>query len=156
MEKGVHVLVLFEVQLRPDRRDAHLNYAKILRPELEAIGGFVDNRRTKMRDQEVQRRGREDCELAGASLGAGPGRRARADGRGRAASGGCTKNAAGARYRYRRGCGASLCAPELGESRGDSRFALFTDATWADTTIFWKQISCPSASLPHDRSLEQA
>jgi heme-degrading monooxygenase HmoA len=35
--------VLFEVHPRPDRRDAYLAYAKMLRPELERIDGFVDN-----------------------------------------------------------------------------------------------------------------
>jgi heme-degrading monooxygenase HmoA len=35
--------VLFEVHPRPDRRDAYLGYAKMLRPELERIDGFVDN-----------------------------------------------------------------------------------------------------------------
>src|SRR3954466_2364974 len=35
--------VLFEVHPRPDRFDAYLGYAKMLRPELEQIDGFVDN-----------------------------------------------------------------------------------------------------------------
>ena len=35
--------VLFEVQPRADRWDAYLGYAKLLRPELEQIVGFVDN-----------------------------------------------------------------------------------------------------------------
>ncbi|CAG9190992.1 Antibiotic biosynthesis monooxygenase [Paraburkholderia caribensis] len=35
--------VLFEVQPRADRWDAYLGYAKMLRPELEQIDGFVDN-----------------------------------------------------------------------------------------------------------------
>jgi heme-degrading monooxygenase HmoA len=35
--------VLFEVRPRPDRWDAYLGYAKMLRPELEQIEGFVDN-----------------------------------------------------------------------------------------------------------------
>jgi heme-degrading monooxygenase HmoA len=35
--------VLFEVQPKPDRWDAYLGYAKILKPELEKIDGFVDN-----------------------------------------------------------------------------------------------------------------
>jgi len=78
--------VLFEVQPNPDKWDAYLNYAKILRPELEAIDGFVDNVRyssltrkgwilslsnwrdekslvrwrTKARHHEVQERGREE------------------------------------------------------------------------------------------------
>src|SRR6202021_1805424 len=37
--------VLFEVHPRPEQWDAYLNYAKMLRPELEAIDGFVDNTR---------------------------------------------------------------------------------------------------------------
>jgi heme-degrading monooxygenase HmoA len=35
--------VLFEVQPRSDQWDAYLGYAKMLRPELEQIEGFVDN-----------------------------------------------------------------------------------------------------------------
>ena len=35
--------VLFEVQPKPDRWDLYLEYAKLLKPELEAIDGFVDN-----------------------------------------------------------------------------------------------------------------
>ena len=35
--------VLFEVQPRPDQWDAYLGHAKMLRPELERIDGFVDN-----------------------------------------------------------------------------------------------------------------
>jgi heme-degrading monooxygenase HmoA len=35
--------VLFEVQPKPDQWDAYLGYAKLLRPELERIDGFVDN-----------------------------------------------------------------------------------------------------------------
>jgi heme-degrading monooxygenase HmoA len=35
--------VLFEVHPRSEEWDSYLNYAKILRPELEAIDGFVDN-----------------------------------------------------------------------------------------------------------------
>lgn len=35
--------VLFEVHPKPDQLDAYLNYAKLLRPELEKIDGFVDN-----------------------------------------------------------------------------------------------------------------
>jgi len=35
--------VLFEVQPQPDQWDAYLRYAKMLRPELEQIDGFVDN-----------------------------------------------------------------------------------------------------------------
>ena len=78
--------VLFEVHPKPDQWDAYLNYAKMLRPELEAVQGFVDNIRyrsltregwilslsnwrdeksvvrwrTKMRHHEVQERGRGD------------------------------------------------------------------------------------------------
>ena len=35
--------VLFEVHPKPDQWDAYLSYAKMLRPELERIDGFVDN-----------------------------------------------------------------------------------------------------------------
>lgn len=35
--------VLFEVSPKPDQWDVYLNYAKLLRPELEQIAGFVDN-----------------------------------------------------------------------------------------------------------------
>jgi heme-degrading monooxygenase HmoA len=35
--------VLFEVHPKPDQWDAYLGYAKMLRPELEQIDGFVDN-----------------------------------------------------------------------------------------------------------------
>src|ERR1700734_1530289 len=35
--------VIFEVHPRPDQWDAYLGYAKMLRPELEQIDGFVDN-----------------------------------------------------------------------------------------------------------------
>jgi heme-degrading monooxygenase HmoA len=76
--------VLFEVNPKSDQWDTYLNYAKTLRPELEAVEGFVDNIRyksltregwilslsnwrdeksvvrwrTKMRHHEVQERGR--------------------------------------------------------------------------------------------------
>jgi heme-degrading monooxygenase HmoA len=35
--------VIFEVHPRPDQWEAYLGYAKMLRPELEQIDGFVDN-----------------------------------------------------------------------------------------------------------------
>lgn len=35
--------VLFEVRPKPDQWDAYLGYAKMLRPELEQVEGFVDN-----------------------------------------------------------------------------------------------------------------
>ena len=35
--------VLFEVHPKDDRWDAYLGFAKLLRPELEKIEGFVDN-----------------------------------------------------------------------------------------------------------------
>src|ERR1700744_500038 len=35
--------VIFEVQPRPARWDAYLGEAKMLRPELEKVDGFVDN-----------------------------------------------------------------------------------------------------------------
>jgi heme-degrading monooxygenase HmoA len=77
--------VLFEVRPRGDQWDAYLDYAKMLRPELEQIDGFIDNVRygsltrdgwilslsgwreekslvrwrTRARHHEVQSRGRE-------------------------------------------------------------------------------------------------
>ena len=38
-------VVLFEVEPRPERFDEYLGIAKLLRPELEAIDGFIDNTR---------------------------------------------------------------------------------------------------------------
>jgi heme-degrading monooxygenase HmoA len=35
--------VIFEVHPRPDQWDAYLGYARMLRPELEQIDGFIDN-----------------------------------------------------------------------------------------------------------------
>ena len=35
--------VLFEVQPRSDQWDAYLGNAKLLRPELEKVDGFIDN-----------------------------------------------------------------------------------------------------------------
>src|SRR3954467_3050363 len=35
--------VLFEVRPNDDRWDAYLGFAKLLRPELERVDGFVDN-----------------------------------------------------------------------------------------------------------------
>ena len=35
--------VIFEVHPKPDQWDAYLGYAKMLKPELERIDGFVDN-----------------------------------------------------------------------------------------------------------------
>src|ERR1700753_3020955 len=35
--------VLFEVHPKSDKQDAYLGYAKMLKPELEKIDGFVDN-----------------------------------------------------------------------------------------------------------------
>ena len=37
--------VLFEVHPKPDRWEAYLAYAKMLRPDLEGIDGFADNTR---------------------------------------------------------------------------------------------------------------
>src|ERR1700722_7028921 len=37
--------VIFEVQPKPDRFDEYLELAKFLKPELEKIGGFIDNER---------------------------------------------------------------------------------------------------------------
>jgi len=39
--------VLFEVHPKPDQWDTYLGYAKMLRPELEQVEGFVDNIRYK-------------------------------------------------------------------------------------------------------------
>jgi heme-degrading monooxygenase HmoA len=81
--------VLFEVHPRADQWDAYLGYAKMLRPELERVEGFVDNIRfgsltregwllslsgwrdekalvrwrTKMRHHEVQQKGRSEILL---------------------------------------------------------------------------------------------
>lgn len=35
--------VLFEVQPKPGKTDTYLHYAKVLRPELETLDGFIDN-----------------------------------------------------------------------------------------------------------------
>jgi len=35
--------VIFEVHTKSDQKDAYLKYAKLLKPELEQIDGFVDN-----------------------------------------------------------------------------------------------------------------
>src|ERR1700756_4983572 len=77
--------VIFEVHPKPEQRDAYLGNAKMLRPELEQIDGFVDNIRyrsltrdgwilslsgwdgekalvrwrTRARHHEVQQKGRE-------------------------------------------------------------------------------------------------
>jgi heme-degrading monooxygenase HmoA len=37
--------VIFEVNPKPDQWDAYLGYARLLRPELEQIDGFIDNER---------------------------------------------------------------------------------------------------------------
>jgi heme-degrading monooxygenase HmoA len=81
--------VLFEVHPKPDQWDAYLGYAKMLRPELERIDGFVDNIRyrsltregwllslsswrdekavvrwrTKVRHHEIQQKGRSEILL---------------------------------------------------------------------------------------------
>ena len=81
--------VLFEVHPKPDQWDAYVGYAKMLRPELEEVDGFVDNIRyksltrdgwilslsnwrdekavvrwrTRMRHHEVQEKGRGDVFL---------------------------------------------------------------------------------------------
>ncbi|HEY4310838.1 MAG TPA: antibiotic biosynthesis monooxygenase [Pirellulales bacterium] len=44
--------VIFEVHPRPEQWDAYLGYAKVLRPELEQIAGFVDNIRYKSLSRE--------------------------------------------------------------------------------------------------------
>jgi heme-degrading monooxygenase HmoA len=45
--------VLFEVHPKPDRWDTYLGYAKVLKPELERIDGFLDN----IRYRSLTRRG---------------------------------------------------------------------------------------------------
>jgi heme-degrading monooxygenase HmoA len=42
-ERRMMFSVIFEVQPRPEQWDAYLGYAKMLRPELERVDGFVDN-----------------------------------------------------------------------------------------------------------------
>ena len=37
--------VIFEVQPKPDRWDEYLALAKLLKPEIERIDGFIDNER---------------------------------------------------------------------------------------------------------------
>ena len=39
--------VLFEVCPKSDQWEAYLDYAKMLRPELEIIDGFIDNVRSR-------------------------------------------------------------------------------------------------------------
>ena len=42
-------VVIFEVEPRPEHWDDYLNYAATLKPELERIDGFLDNRRFRSR-----------------------------------------------------------------------------------------------------------
>jgi len=44
--------VIFEVQPKPERWDEYLDLAKLLKPELERIDGFIDNERFKSRRTE--------------------------------------------------------------------------------------------------------
>ena len=44
--------VIFEVWPKSDQWDAYLGYAKMLRPELEQVDGFVDNIRYKSLNRE--------------------------------------------------------------------------------------------------------
>ena len=44
--------VIFEVQPKPERWDEYLELAKLLKPELERIDGFIDNERFKSRRTE--------------------------------------------------------------------------------------------------------
>src|ERR1700757_284773 len=44
--------VIFEVQPKPDRWNQYLELAKLLRPELERIDGFIDNERFRSRRTE--------------------------------------------------------------------------------------------------------
>jgi heme-degrading monooxygenase HmoA len=43
MEQQSMFSVIFEVHPKPDQWDTYLGYAKMLRPELEQIDGFIDN-----------------------------------------------------------------------------------------------------------------
>jgi heme-degrading monooxygenase HmoA len=45
-------VVLFEVEPRPERWDDYIRYAGMLRPELEQIDGFLENRRFRSRRHE--------------------------------------------------------------------------------------------------------
>lgn len=44
--------VIFEVNPKPEQWDAYLNYAKLLRPELESIDGFIENERYSSKRRE--------------------------------------------------------------------------------------------------------
>src|SRR5260370_5274719 len=44
--------VILEVNPKPEQWDAYLGYAKLLRPELEQIDGFIDNERFSSRRRE--------------------------------------------------------------------------------------------------------
>jgi hypothetical protein len=57
--------VLFEVQPKAEKWDEYLNNAKMLRPELEQIDGFVDNIRYKsmQRDAPPPHRSAEVADL---------------------------------------------------------------------------------------------
>src|ERR1700751_2733465 len=81
--------VLFEVHPKPDQWEAYLGHARMLRPELERVEGFIDNIRyrsltregwilslsswrdekavirwrTKMRHHEIQQKGRSEIFL---------------------------------------------------------------------------------------------
>src|ERR1051325_7350907 len=46
-EEAVMFSVIFEVHPKPEQWDAYLDNAKMLRPELEQVDGFVDNIRYK-------------------------------------------------------------------------------------------------------------
>src|SRR6266576_5851667 len=45
MEAKTMFAVIFEVNPKAEQWDAYLGYAKLLRPELEQIDGFIDNER---------------------------------------------------------------------------------------------------------------
>src|SRR6201993_2913793 len=45
LEAKTMFAVIFEVTPKPEQWDAYLGYAKLLRPELEQIDGFIDNER---------------------------------------------------------------------------------------------------------------
>ena len=55
--------VLFEVHPKSDQWDTYLGYAKMLRPELEQIEGFVDNIRYRSLTREGERFYADACKI---------------------------------------------------------------------------------------------
>jgi heme-degrading monooxygenase HmoA len=51
-EEGTMFAVVFEVQPKPGQRDTYLELAKMLKPEIENIDGFIDNERFQSRRTE--------------------------------------------------------------------------------------------------------